>query len=245
MIIPDRDATLELSARQVARICDRRSGIGADGVLRVVPTDAVADATQSSSARWFMDYRNADGSIAEMCGNGARVFAHFLVDEGWEDGPEFTIATRAGRHDVVIGSDGEISVGMGTPADGVAGRDPIVSLGGRSYQADAWWLPNPTQLSLLRISKPLTLRCQNLRSLITVASPRGRTLSSCTTSAFPASCMPRCGCTNVGRETLSCGTGPVPSHCLSESAMASKRPGHPQLTYPGAVEGSSHRRWSN
>ena len=143
VIIPDRDATLELSARQVARICDRRSGIGADGVLRVVPTDAVADATQSSSARWFMDYRNADGSIAEMCGNGARVFAHFLVDEGWEDGPEFTIATRAGRHDVVIGSDGEISVGMGAPADGVAGRDPIVSLGGRSYQADAWWLPNP------------------------------------------------------------------------------------------------------
>ncbi len=143
VILPDATAELQVSASQVAAICDRRAGIGADGLLRVIPvaSSEVADSTQT--AKWFMDYRNADGSIAEMCGNGARVFARFLRDEGWESANSFVIATRAGEHQVEIMPDRNVSVDMGRPRQGIDGPDPTVGFGDRQIAADAWWLPNP------------------------------------------------------------------------------------------------------
>ena len=75
VILPDPDDLLDLTPELVRASADRRAGIGADGILRVVGAG-------SSGAEWFMDYRNADGSIAEMCGNGVRVFARYLVDSG-------------------------------------------------------------------------------------------------------------------------------------------------------------------
>jgi diaminopimelate epimerase len=100
VLIPDPDGELELSDDQVAVLCDRRFGIGADGILRVVRSRAIddgADAAQSG-ADWFMDYRNADGSKAEMCGNGIRVFARYLADAGLAviDEAAVLIGTRAG-----------------------------------------------------------------------------------------------------------------------------------------------------
>jgi diaminopimelate epimerase len=100
VLIPDPDGELELSDDQVAVLCDRRFGIGADGILRVVRSRAIddgADAAQSG-AEWFMDYRNADGSKAEMCGNGIRVFARYLADAGLAviDEAAVLIGTRAG-----------------------------------------------------------------------------------------------------------------------------------------------------
>ena len=85
---------------QVAVLCDRRFGIGADGILRVVRSTAIDEGADAASAgaEWFMDYRNADGSKAEMCGNGIRVFARYLADAGWaalDDSPAL-IGTRAG-----------------------------------------------------------------------------------------------------------------------------------------------------
>ncbi|WDZ87586.1 diaminopimelate epimerase [Micromonospora cathayae] len=83
VILPDPDGQLDLTPEQVAAICDRRRGIGADGVLRVVRSAKHPDAAgQAGEAEWFMDYRNADGSVAEMCGNGARVFVHYLITTG-------------------------------------------------------------------------------------------------------------------------------------------------------------------
>src|SRR4051794_40280267 len=73
ILLPDREGTLAISAAQVKALCDRHAGIGADGVIRVAP---------AAEGGFFMDYRNADGSAAEMCGNGARVFARYLVDAG-------------------------------------------------------------------------------------------------------------------------------------------------------------------
>jgi diaminopimelate epimerase len=100
VVIPDPDGELEFTADQVAVLCDRRFGIGADGILRVVRSteiDEGADAA-SAGAEWFMDYRNADGSKAEMCGNGIRVFARYLADAGWAalEGSPALIGTRAG-----------------------------------------------------------------------------------------------------------------------------------------------------
>ncbi|MEV6850582.1 diaminopimelate epimerase [Actinoplanes sp. NPDC051411] len=99
VILPDPDGVLDLTSALVARLCDRRFGIGADGVLRVVRSAKHADsAGYASEAEWFMDYWNSDGSPAEMCGNGVRVFTRYLISEGLATpGPSgLPIATRAG-----------------------------------------------------------------------------------------------------------------------------------------------------
>ena len=105
VIVPDPDNQHDLSAAQVAALCDRRRGIGGDGLLRVVRTP---------DGEWFMDYRNADGSLAEMCGNGVRVYARYLVETGLSAGPRVPILTRAGRVVAEVGDD-EIAVEMPMP----------------------------------------------------------------------------------------------------------------------------------
>jgi diaminopimelate epimerase len=105
VILPDPDDLLDLTPALVARLCDRRAGLGADGVLRVVRSDD----------HWFMDYRNADGSIAEMCGNGVRVFARYLVDAGLAAPGEFQILTRGGLKGVSLDVTGDVTVDMGPP----------------------------------------------------------------------------------------------------------------------------------
>jgi len=107
VLVLDESGTLDLSAEQVAKLCNRNFGIGADGLIRVIPSALISDGTASleeeASATWFMDYRNADGSIAEMCGNGVRVFARFLTEKGLVDLPDgqvLHIGTRAGVRDI-------------------------------------------------------------------------------------------------------------------------------------------------
>ena len=114
VILPDPDNDLDLTAALVARICDRHFGVGADGVLRVVRTAAVGEDAAGQQAEWFMDYRNADGSVAEMCGNGVRVFARYLIEQGMATGPGLTIATRAGTRAVSAEPDGQFTVDMGS-----------------------------------------------------------------------------------------------------------------------------------
>ena len=100
VLVPDANGKHELTAEQVARLCDRRAGIGGDGVIRVVRTDATDDPAAVAArgeATWFMDYRNSDGSLSEMCGNGIRVLGHFLVTHADVDPRNpLPIATRAG-----------------------------------------------------------------------------------------------------------------------------------------------------
>jgi diaminopimelate epimerase len=99
VLVADLEGAHELTAQQVRLLANRRAGIGGDGVIRVVPTAMAIDQhvrDQGARARWFMDYRNADGTTPEMCGNGARVFAAYLRREGLETADEFAIATRGG-----------------------------------------------------------------------------------------------------------------------------------------------------
>ena len=136
VLLPDADGELVLTDDLVRRLCDRRAGIGGDGVLRVVRTDADADARALAGAadtRWFMDYRNADGSPAEMCGNGIRVFARYLVDEGLEPPGDLAILTRDGVKTVRLGAEGDVSVDMG-PAT-MPGTDRKVVVGDRAWPA--------------------------------------------------------------------------------------------------------------
>lgn len=113
VVIADPSAQLDLSDEQVAALCDRHVGIGADGLLRAVKSasipDGVSALAENADAEWFMDYRNADGSIAEMCGNGVRVFARYLIDSGLaETAPDgsLPIGTRAGVREVTRSDDG-------------------------------------------------------------------------------------------------------------------------------------------
>src|SRR5258708_10377146 len=116
LILPDPDDSLGLSPELVRSLCDRRPGVGADGILRAVRITAHhAPAPGLAVADWFMDYRNADGSIAEMCGNGLRVFARYLLAHGLADGRAFVVATRAGLRQVFQEASGEITVDMGAP----------------------------------------------------------------------------------------------------------------------------------
>lgn len=98
VLVPALQGAPELDAREVAFLADRRGGVGGDGVIRIVPIEHAPSEIRAAAgaARWFMDYRNHDGSIAEMCGNGTRVFAKYLVDNGLVAGPDFDIATRDG-----------------------------------------------------------------------------------------------------------------------------------------------------
>ncbi len=152
VLVPDLDGTLGLSSSLAVALADRRTGVGGDGVIRVVPTELVEDAevrAQARGATWFMDYRNADGSLSEMCGNGTRVFAAFLRREGLETADEFSIATRAGvKH---VRRDGEgFAVDLGPWRLGDAesaerdGFDALVHLdGGDPYSALTVDLGNP------------------------------------------------------------------------------------------------------
>ena len=112
VILLDRNGMVDPDPDGVRFLCDRHRGIGGDGVLRVVPGRYVADWDGDDDV-WFMDYRNADGSVAQMCGNGARVFARYLLDRDLAQGPELVIGTRSGPKTVMVHADGRITVAMG------------------------------------------------------------------------------------------------------------------------------------
>ncbi len=142
VVLPDPQADLALTAAQVGALCDRRRGLGADGVLRVARAGALLAAgvlaeipEEVGADDWFMDYRNADGSIAEMCGNGVRVFAHYLTATGLETRDSFVVGSRAGARPVTVHAGnsvtGDVTVGMGR----------VRELGASTATIAGWALP--------------------------------------------------------------------------------------------------------
>ncbi|MDQ2709614.1 MAG: diaminopimelate epimerase [Actinomycetota bacterium] len=160
VLLPDLDGALELTPARVRALCDRRRGLGADGVLRVVRTAAGWDlGSPMPDAEWFMDYRNADGSVAEMCGNGARVFVRYLASVGLVSNSDVVpLATRGGIRRVWFSSDGELTVDMGAVRLGPPG---VAMVGGRRYPGVSADAGNPhlvciteTPLASLDLSTP-------------------------------------------------------------------------------------------
>jgi diaminopimelate epimerase len=150
-VLPDLDATLTLTPTAVAALCDRRRGLGADGVLRVTTAaaalaagvlDRLPDGVRADD--WYMDYRNADGSTAQMCGNGVRVFAHYLRVSGLETRDQFVVGSLAGPRPVVLHSadatSADISVDMGK-ANRLGPGQAVV--GGRVFSGVAVDVGNP------------------------------------------------------------------------------------------------------
>lgn len=151
VLLPDLDAELTLTAARVAALCDRRRGLGADGVLRITTAraaqrvgvlDRLPDGVGVSD--WYMDYRNADGSTAQMCGNGARVFAHYLRASGLESRDEFVVGSLAGARPVTLhhagDTDADVTVDMGK-ANRVGSGQAVV--GGRRFTGLAVDVGNP------------------------------------------------------------------------------------------------------
>jgi diaminopimelate epimerase len=214
VLVPDPDGTLELTPAQVQRLADRRAGIGGDGVIRVVPTRFATDSdvrAQAGDAEWFMDYRNADGSLAEMCGNGVRVFAAYLVREGLAAGERFGVATRAGLRYVRRTADGyAVDLGewrLGDPEG--ASRDGFDVMvrprHGKPVPALSLDLGNPHAVVMLPEGVPLENLDLTVAPEVQPAPPNGTNVEF-VRPLGPGHIEMRVHERGVG-ETRSCGTG--------------------------------------
>jgi diaminopimelate epimerase len=218
VVLADLDAALTLTPVVVSALCDRRRGLGADGVLRVTTAGAALAAgvfdrvpEGVSADDWYMDYRNADGSIAQMCGNGVRVFAHYLRASGLESRDEFVVGSLAGPRPVVLhridATNADVSVDMGKA--NLLGPGQAV-VGGHSFDGLAVDVGNP---HLACVDPALTVEALAALDVAAPVSfdhvqfPDGVNVEVLTAPADGAVSM-RVHERGVG-ETRSCGTGTV------------------------------------
>lgn len=220
VVLPDLDAELTLHPDAVAALCDRRRGLGADGVLRVTTAGAAAAAgvferlPEGVAAQdWYMDYRNADGSIAQMCGNGVRVFAHYLRASGWESRDEFVVGSLAGARPVVVHgfradepTEAVVTVDMGKPNRLGSGSAVV---GGQTFTGLAVDVGNP-HLACVTDLSPAALSALDVGAPVSFDAgqfPEGVNVEILTSPADGSVTM-RVHERGVG-ETRSCGTGTV------------------------------------
>ncbi|OBI46803.1 diaminopimelate epimerase [Mycobacterium colombiense] len=241
VVLPDPQAELGLTEARVAALCDRRRGLGADGVLRVTTAgaalsagvlDRVPDGVDAGD--WYMDYRNADGSVAQMCGNGVRVFAHYLRASGMESRDEFVVGSLAGPRPVAVhradATTADISVDMGK-ANTLGPGDAVV--GGRRFSGLAVDVGNPhlacvdpqltaDALAALDVAAPVSFDAAQF--------PDGVNVEIVTAPAEGAVHM-RVHERGVG-ETRSCGTGTVAA-AVAALASAGTATGALTVRVPG------------
>ena len=241
VLLPDPDGRLSLTPAAVAALCDRRQGLGADGVLRVTRAAAAQKAgvfdrlpEGVAAGDWYMDYRNADGSIAQMCGNGVRVFAHYLRASGLESSDEFVVGSLAGPRPVVLhewdGTTADVTVEMGK-TNQLGTGEAIV--GGRPFAGVAIDVGNP---HLACVDPVMTL--DDLAALDVAAPvsfdrtqfPEGVNIEVLTAPADGAVSM-RVHERGVG-ETRSCGTGTVAA-AVAALAFAGAATGTLLVRIPG------------
>ncbi|MGB3732814.1 diaminopimelate epimerase [Microbacterium sp.] len=247
VIIEDADGALDLAPEQVRALCDRNFGVGADGVLRVVRSTATAEGAaalaEEPGAEWFMDYRNADGSVSEMCGNGVRVFAHYLLRSGLatlEPGSTLPIGTRAGVRDVLRSQTG-YQVDMGRWR--LAGGEPLARAAGLSVARPGLGIDvgNPHVVVALASEDELEGLDLNPTPILEPAPADGANVEF----VVPGEPLVRDG---VGRvrmrvhergsgETLSCGTGAVASALAVRHWAGERAPHEWRVEVPGGTLG--------
>lgn len=169
VLLDDRAGSLDLGPDLVRALADRRAGVGGDGVIRVVRSavlpEGAAALADEPTAEWFMDYRNADGSIAQMCGNGVRVFARFLEHLGLADlgdDGRLAIGTRAGvRYVTRAGSGYAVDMGAWRLPGGEiardAGRDASVSVSGLAGDRPALSIDMGNPHTVVALASPAEL----------------------------------------------------------------------------------------
>ena len=247
VIIADPDGTLDLTADQVAALCDRHFGIGADGILCVVRSTAIPEGAaalaEEPEAEWFMDYRNADGSIAEMCGNGVRVFVHYLLRSGLatlEPGSTLPVGTRAGVRDITRSENGyQVDLGLWK----LSGDDPLVTADGLPVARPGLGIDvgNPhVVVALAEEAELATLELHRAPELDPVL-PHGANVEF----VVPGEPLVRDGIGHVRMrvsergvgETLSCGTGVAATALAVRHWAGEKAPDHWRVEVPGGTLG--------
>lgn len=247
VLILDEHGELELDAATVAKICDRHFGVGADGLIRVVRSSAITEGTASlaeeAAAEWFMDYRNSDGSIAEMCGNGVRVFARYLTDRGLVElapGDTLSIGTRAGVRDIQRSTNGfAVDMGRWRPtSDEVTVRTTGADIARPGQGIN---VGNPHLVVALASLDELRELDLGKAPILEPAQPAGANVEF----IVPAEPMVQNGVgyitmrvheRGVG-ETLSCGTGIVAAALATRLWAGKGAPNQWQVTVPGGTLG--------
>lgn len=242
VIIPDADGALTLSEAQVAALCDRRFGIGADGILRVVRSTAIDAGAGMPEAEWFMDYRNADGTTAEMCGNGTRVFAKYIVETGLAqiDGAPLLIGTRAGVKTLTRSDLGfEVDLGRFT----IDESDVLVRARGLEVARPGLGIDvgNPHVVVALGSDAELDSLDLSVQPQIHPAPPRGANIEF----AVPADPLVRDGVGSIRMrvfergvgETLSCGTGVAAASLAVRHWAGRAAPDRWSVEVPGGILG--------
>ncbi|GGH63652.1 diaminopimelate epimerase [Rothia aerolata] len=227
VFVTDPDTQLDLTPELVAAVCDRHFGIGADGFIRAAKTSAINPGVEGADDQWFMDYRNADGSISEMCGNGVRAFVEYLVTEKLIDlaeGERVQIGTRAGIKTVGKTETGyAIDMGPWGFIDGDAARengsDATVSARGLHTPRPALSITmgNPHTVVMLGSDGKLDGLGLETAPKVTPTPPEGTNVEFVVTEEIEDT-IAETGETTIGAirmrvhergvgETLSCGTG--------------------------------------
>ncbi len=243
----DEHGERPLTPAKIARICDRHFGIGADGVIRVIRSSQLPEGrallAEEPAAEWFMDYYNSDGSLAEMCGNGTRVFARFLTEKGLvklADGETLSIGTRAGVRDIQRNLAG-FAVDMGrwklesteiaVQADGLSVIRPGLGINvGNPHVVVA--LAEQSELDALNLLQSPQL---------TPAPASGANVEF----VVPADPLVQSGVGMIrmrvhergSGETLSCGTGIVAAALATRHWAGQGAPNHWSVTVPGGTLG--------
>lgn len=230
VIVKDRQNLTPVTDADVRFLCNRRAGIGGDGLLRAVKASTIQE-WRGNPDLWFMDYRNADGSIAEMCGNGLRVFVRFLIEEDLAPSDEVVVATRAGVRKAWPLADGRITTTMG---EVTIGGDVTVSLGDRRWQASTVDVGNPHAVVMLDPTESLTeLDLSKAPSWHPLeAFPHGANVEFVQVINERHIAM-RVFERGAG-ETFSCGTGVVAS-AMVQARRAALEGGSVQVDVPGGI----------
>ncbi len=246
VLFSDPDGEVELDAQDLAFLADRHFGIGGDGVIRAVRSESIAEGAASLAenpdAEWFMDYRNADGSAAEMCGNGIRVYGAYLLAQGLIDlavGETIAIGTRAGvKHLTRLVEGFEVDLGPFI----VAGEAMVAA---RRLQVDrpglAVGVGNPHVVVALADDEELEALDLSEAPVLTPAPPAGANVEF----VVPAEPLIQDG---VGRirmrvhergsgETLSCGTGAAAAALATRSWAGTGAPDAWRVQVPGGEVG--------
>jgi diaminopimelate epimerase len=246
VLILDADGELALSKSQIAKICNRNFGVGADGLIRVVRSanlpEGKAVLEQEPNAIWFMDYYNADGAAAEMCGNGIRVFARFLIERGLAEiggGSTLAVGTRDGVKDITKSSNG-FAVDLGrwhleaesvVLAAGLSVARPAQGINvGNPHAVVA--LASEAELSSLRLLDAPKVEPEPVAGVNVEFVVPNDPMVKDGVGHFSMRVFER----GVG-ETLSCGTGIAAAALATRYWAGSEAPSSWQVSVPGGVVG--------